>query len=206
MQLIFIHGWGTNSTIWQNTINHLNDHECVTIDLGFIKGGYNQTWDSTQPTILIGHSLGALWSLKQGQIKPEAFISIGGFTNFLSFTPIETIKKMQEGISSKPAAQMASFWRNAGCKNFAPASDLNKIALHEGLNCLAEWRGEEELKKLKCPKLILATKADKIVPKEATQSQWPDEAITWHETAPHCIQLTEAEWVASQIKQLIQDL
>ncbi len=216
MQLLFIHGWGMNSTIWKSTIVALQSYECKTIDLGFVEGGANQPLDESRPTIVIAHSLGTLWFLKNYQngvgesdlnkLNLKAFISIGGFTNFSSFTPVATLDKMKEGIRENPASQMALFWRRAGCKNFASRENLNPEKLHEGLERLSTWQAAEEAKALKCPKFILASKADKIVPASATVEQWQDENIIWHETAPHCLQLAEPEWVAEKIIKQAQAL
>ena len=251
MQLLFIHGWGMNSTIWQSTIDKLEEVPCKKIDLGFIKGGQTQELEN-KPTIVITHSLGTLYFLKSVLGKElmseniKALIVIAGFTDFTSFTPLKTIEKMQEGVSSNPAAQMALFWRRAGCKNFAPSEALNPENLNEGLEWLGAWNAGVEAKALNCPKLILASKTDKIVPASAIEEQWLNSAvaggqskapiksavasepvsggkpegpskntseapikntkISWHETAPHCLQLAEPDWVASEIKQFLQAL
>jgi|GEM_PF-325121 len=222
MQLLFIHGWGMNSTIWHSTIDKLPKQDCKTIDLGFVQAGENQPFEKSKPTIVIAHSLGTLWFLKNYQngvgeselnkLNLKAFISIGGFTNFSSFTPLATLNKMKEGIRENPAAQMALFWRRAGCKNFASPENLNSEKLNEGLEWLASWNASEEASNLSCPKLILSSKADKIVPGNATVEQWQGEAgkknnqIIWHETAPHCLQLVEPEWVAEKIIKQAQAL
>ncbi|MBO6549140.1 MAG: hypothetical protein JJ964_05915 [Rhizobiales bacterium] len=257
MQLLFIHGWGMNSTIWDSTIQALKGHavkslDCKTIDLGFVKGGGTSPFDQTQPTIVITHSLGTSWFLKNYQtemfekLNLKAFIAVNGFTNFASFTAEETLNKMKEGVLANPATQMALFWRRAGCKNFTSADNLNPEKLHEGLEWLATWDASEEAASLNCPKLILASKADKIVPASAIEEQWysavagggqpkapsknavaapvaggqpkaylgsgqpkaqlNNQKISWHETAPHCLQLAEPEWVAEKIIEQVQAL
>jgi pimeloyl-ACP methyl ester carboxylesterase len=212
MQLVFIHGWGMNSRIWQSTIEALQSYECKTIDLGFVKGGETHVLNRTRPTIVITHSLGTTWFLKNyktetlGELNLKALVAVSGFTNFSSFTPEETLKKMKEGVLANSAAQMALFWRRAGCKNFASPENLNPEKLHEGLEWLANWDAAVEAKALKCPKFILASKADKIVPASAIEGQWLGEKIIWHHQAPHCLQLAEPEWVAENILKQAQAL
>ncbi len=212
MQLLFIHGWGMNSQVWDNTIAKLPEQDCKTIDLDFVKGGETHVLNRTRPTIVITHSLGTNWFLKNyntetlGELNLKAFVAVSGFTNFSSFTPEETLNKMKEGVLANPAAQMALFWRRAGCKNFAPAEALNPEKLIEGLEWLSTWQTEEEAKALKCPKFILASKADKIVPASAIEEQWQGENIIWHHQAPHCLQLAEPEWIASKILKQVQAL
>lgn len=210
-QMLFIHGWGMNSTIWQTTIEKLQGVSCKTIDLGFVKGGKTHSIEN-KPTIVITHSLGTLYFLKAVLGKElsseniKALIVIAGFTDFTSFTPIEAIRKMQEGVGSNPATQMALFWRRAGCKNFAPSEALNPENLIEGLEWLATWNAAQEAKALQCPKLILASKSDKIVPASAIEEQWQSENIVWNETASHCLQLSEPDFCAGEIKQCLQAL
>lgn len=233
MQLLFIHGWGMNSTIWDSTIQALKSLDCKTIDLGFVKGGETSPFDQTQPTIVITHSLGTSWFLKNYQtemfekLNLKAFIAVNGFTNFSSFTAEETLNKMKEGVLENPATQMALFWRRAGCKNFTSPENLNPEKLHEGLEWLANWDASKEAASFNCPKLILASKADKIVPASAIEEQWysavaggqpegpleklpeaplNNQKIIWHETAPHCLQLAEPEWVAEKIIEQVQAL
>ena len=253
-----------NSTIWYSTIQALKDYavkslDCKTIDLGFVTGGQTHTFDQTQPTIVITHSLGTSWFLKNYQtemfekLNLKAFIAVNGFTNFASFTAEETLNKMKEGVLANPATQMALFWRRAGCKNFTSPENLNPEKLHEGLEWLANWDASKEAASFNCPKLILASKADKIVPASAIEEQWysavaggqskapqksavaatvasgqpkehlesgkpegpleklpeaslNNQKITWHETAPHCLQLAEPEWVAEKIIEQVQAL
>ena len=212
MQLLFIHGWGMNSQVWDSTITKLPEQDCKTIDLGFVKGGETHAFDKTRPTIVITHSLGTAWFLKNYKTETfaglnlKALICVSGFTNFASFTPDTALSKMKDGVRENPAAQMAIFWRRAGCKNFAPAEALNPEKLIEGLEWLSTWQTAEEAKALKCPKFILASKADKIVPASAIEEQWQGEKVIWHHQSPHCLQLAEPEWVAENILKQVQAL
>ena len=203
--LIFVHGWASNSTIWAPLIEALPDHDCHTIDLGFIKGG-TTTWDSLQtPAIYIGHSLGVQWLLKNTP-NAKALISIAGFANFTSFTDPRTLKVMQRGLSKNPTAQTANFWRQAGDARQTDPEALQADRLSEGLTWLETWDETTEKEELTCPKLILASKADKIVPPKATEQQWQGETIHWHKTAPHMLPHIEPEWLAKQIKEFLGHL
>lgn len=226
MKLIFIHGWAMNHTIWYPTIKAIKTYKpevtCETIDLGFIKSGaeindvknHSQTnaiegLGNNGPTIIIAHSLGVMWALRYlGNIPQlKGLVSIAGFSNFTAFTSPDTLVKMQQGISQNPASQLALFWRRAGCRDIAKDSDLstdlNKQNLLEGLDHLVSWDESQAAAKLNCPKLFLASKADKIVPEAATISEWPGQTILWHNTAPHTIQLAEPEWTAQNIMNFI---
>ena len=63
--LVFVHGWGLNSTMWNPLISELKSYDCHTIDLGFLDGGQTswQEWGKAchcTSAIL----LGSLWLLK----------------------------------------------------------------------------------------------------------------------------------------------
>lgn len=229
MQLIFIHGWAMNHTIWHPAIKALTtggaDYCCKTIDLGFLKSKSTLSnveniscltaaseLQSDKPTIIIAHSLGVMWALRHltPLIKVNGFISIAGFSNFTNFTAPDVLAKMQQGLLQNPASQLALFWRRAGCRQLANefdlSADMNEEALLNGLSNLANWDESQAAAKLNCPALILASKADKIVPEPASLTEWPDQTIHWHETAPHTIQLAEPEWTAHEIVSFISKI
>ncbi len=200
--LVFVHGWGLNSTMWDPLISELKTDDCHTIDLGFIDGGQTSWQEWEAPAIYIGHSLGSLWVLKALHDKPinvKGFVSIAGFSDFTQCADERSLQMMQRGIEKKPAAQLTHFWRQAGVPGKPEADMLNQEGLQEGLAWLSTWNEAEKVSVLNCAKCILASKADKIVPKHATENQWQQEHITWHETAPHALPLVEPEWCAKKI-------
>lgn len=210
-KLVFVHGWGFNSHFWQPLISELAEHDCKTIDLGFIKGGETSWSNTNHPAIYVGHSLGVLWLLEQWKNSqetpaPHALISIAGFTNFSKFTNNKTLKLMHQGLAKNPAIQLNHFWRTAGEKTKCTPRAINQQQLDKGLSWLQNWNGTAKAAELTCPKLILATKADKIVPAPATQQQWPGQEIIWHQTASHIMPATDPTWTAKQIIQFLSRL
>ena len=201
---VFVHGWASNSTIWQGVIEHLKGAPCHTIDLGFIKGGMTSWEDLTKPAIYVGHSLGALWLLHQWQRRkerpnPEGFIAVSGFGNFMNFTEQRTIKLMQRGLLKNPEAQISHFWRQAGLKATPVPDTLNKEQLSEGLDWLQNWDVGSTKTKLNCPTFIIASQVDKIVPPAASEAEWQGHTITWHPAAPHMLPATNPAWLAETI-------
>lgn len=214
-KLVFIHGWSFNSAMWGPLISKLNGYECHTIDLGFIAGG-KTTWpDVTEPAIYIGHSLGVLWLLNEWKKrdvspKPEALISISGFTNFTKFTDPRVLAFMQRSLKKKPETQLNQFWQQAGVEQSLQdelsRKTFDKQQLSQGLTWLATLDGAVQFKNLSCPKLILASKADQIVPEEGSAGQWPEETIIWHETAPHMLPLADPDWLAVKIEGFMENM
>ena len=204
--LIFVHGWGLNSTMWNPLISELQTYDCHTIDLGFIAGGKTNWQNWSKPAIYIGHSLGSLWVLSALHDKPlnlKGFVSIAGFTNFSECADEKTLQLMQRGIEKKPAAQLTHFWRQAGVPG--KPEQLDQDRLQEGLNWLSSWDERKTVSGLSCPTCIMASKADKIVPSKVTQTQWQQEQIIWHETAPHALPIVEPEWCANHLRDFLSN-
>ncbi len=209
--LVFVHGWSLNSTMWDPVISLMDGYECRTIDLGFIDGGKTTWEDLSAPAVYIGHSFGLLWLLKQWQgleerSMPTALVSIAGFSNFRKFADHRALTRMQLGLKKNPVAQINHFWRQAGVEGKAEASSLNEDVLARGLDWLACWDGSALVPDLTCPKLILASRTDKIVPVSAMEDQWGQEDIVWHESAPHMIPTSEAAWTADELKKFLKTI
>ncbi len=205
--LVFVHGWGLNSTMWDPMISALATHDCHTIDLGFIAGGKTNWQEWSEPAIYIGHSLGSLWVLKFLQEKPlnlTGFVAIAGFSDFTQCADQKTLQLMQRGIEKKPVAQLSHFWRQAGVPGKPEADKLNQSRLLEGLNWLAKWQLSSNGPNLTCSKCILASKKDKIVPSQVTETQWQPDQIIWHETAPHTLPMIEPHWCAKNLQEFLQ--
>jgi len=208
--LVFVHGWGLNSTMWDQVISLMDGYECETIDLGFIEGGKTTWEDLSAPAVYVGHSFGLLWLLEQWQgleeeVAPKAMVSIAGFSSFRQFADHRSLTRMQMGVIKNPAAQVNHFWRQIGMKGKVEADCINQDALANGLDWLACWDGSALVPKLACPKLILASRTDKIVPTSAMEDQWASEQIIWHESAPHMIPTSEAVWVTHELKRFLSE-
>lgn len=212
--LVFIHGWGMSSRIWQPLINAMPGHAAHTVDLGFVAGGTTDWDDLTDPAVYITHSLGTQWLLHQWQKSgpPKdntALVAINGFAAFNAFTGGDVLQTMQQGLAKNPAAQMALFWRRAAGKRkarfHAEEDQLNPARLADGLTMLAEGNEQATLQTLAMPHICLAAQGDSIVPAAATQAQWPADKTIWHETAAHMLPLEDPAWCAEKIESFLRN-
>ncbi len=204
LPLVFVHGLGLNSSVWQSLRNELKGYECRTIDLGFVGGGITDWLDLSEPAIYIGHSMGVLWCLANEQINPEALISINGFDCFHEFTPHPKIEAMQEGLEKNAPAQMQQFWRAIGCNRFAEPRNLNKEALMNALEFLANTDASALRIKLEIPIMALASRNDRIVPEIATINCWQNYELVWHDDATHTLPVDKPEWCAKEINRFLK--
>lgn len=206
MRLVFVHGWGFDSRVWDALAARLPAHDVARLDLGFLSGGRRDPLAIDAETVAIGHSLGVMWLLKTMTTAPRALVSINGFARFSPPVPRASLVAMRQGIESKPLAQMKQFWRHCSIGPYAEAAALDAGRLAEGLDWLMDWDASAELERLACPRLALAARDDKVVPAEMSAAQWGAGALDWSEDGGHVLPLTRALWCAQRIGELLDRL
>ncbi len=207
MHLVLIHGWGFGPDIWSPLLEHLDYRQkTICVDLGFFQD-QNLIDDLPHQSILAGHSLGFLWLLKQGlKFNPGAIISISGFNRFTPYVNPRIVRTMKKGIERNPTKQLQSFWDNCGITKYKPMAPPNESRLTDGLDWLEHWDCRQELTDIHCPKLVLATRDDKIVPEQMTRDIWTRQDIIWSETGGHMLPVIRPDWTAQKITEFIHDL
>ena len=151
MDVVFVHGWGFDASVWSALVSKLQNIRAHTIDLGFF-----QKSDDTAPAlpdnaIYIGHSLGVMWLLGNMPQSLRGFISINGFDCFKDHVPPATVLAMQKQLKRNPETLMHDFWANCAAPppRIAPY-DFNMERLHEGLEWLKSWDESAALRTLSC--------------------------------------------------------
>ena len=202
--LVFIHGWGFNSSVWRETAARLPDRTLSFIDLGFMGKPAVTRLEVPDNAIIVAHSLGVLWALKNLSKQPAAFVSICGFDRFSPPVSSSALELMKRGLTRNPMAQMTHFWRSCGIDAFADEQQLDQSALTEGLDWLKNWDCRTERQSLSCPVHVLAVREDEIVPEQMSCDIWGDSNIHWAQSGGHALPLTRADWCADQIRQFAQ--
>ncbi len=200
MKLVFVHGWGSDISVWDSMIDAFQEHECHRINLGFI--GDEDISVPEGKFIGIGHSLGGMWLLKRYPEQMIGFISIASFNCFYRYIPKSVLSMMQNNIVKDAAAQLQDFWRSAGLDQPKGFKNLKSVKLLEGLAHLAKWKVSIPLD---TPIKVLASRDDKIVPEKMTQSIWAQYDIEWINDGGHMLPLTQPEWCIQHIKKFIHD-
>ena len=198
MRFVLVHGWGFHAGLWDEFISHLPDADIARVDLGFIKCGPGGVSDWPEDSIAIGHSLGLLWLLKQGQGRFRALVSIQGFDCFSCHIPKSRVLGVQRTLKRDADATLRSFWQACGTEPFASKDALNVEALGKGLDWLADWDARGEREALTCPTLALASLDDSIVPPSMSETIWNGDVI-WSEVGGHALPLARPDWCASQV-------
>ena len=212
MQFMFVHGWGSDARMWDSLLAELalpSETPCISVNLGFI-GTASDAKEAmeclTADTICVGHSLGVLWLLKHLPRDIAGLISIAGFDRFEPEGGNAVLKQMQDGLEHNMRAQMKAFWRNAHMPLNYPPEELNYTRLRNGLEILQEWDAREEVQRLACPILALASTDDKVVTANMSRAVWPEHLIRWSPTGGHMLPLTEPQWCVRHIRSFLHDL
>ncbi len=203
-RFVVVHGWGMDSSCWDNLMAFFPDAHFLRIDLGFVGSMeiLSDVSDIKDP-IFITHSLGTMWALKNYHKDMKALISINGFTCFGNYADRRVLSVMQAGIKRNPKRQMSEFWNSGGLPS---SNSLNIDRLYEGLEWLKSWNVRCELENLQCPVLSLAGEKDNILPIEKMKKEWENYNFQICKGAGHALPVSNSRWCADRIRDFIHDL
>lgn len=207
-----MHGWGFGPKVWNAMEPLLEKRSSLFFNLGLI--GKETIFPIDSDVIVIGHSLGVLWLLKNLSCQPRAFVSINGFTYFAKKESygrnnIIAIKAMIKNCETNPLGVLKNFYSYCGLHlNYYCMEEgvINIRKLKESLLWLLEWNLEEKRNMFECPFLALASCDDPLIPLSASESMWKDSSHL--EIAPsggHILPLTNAHWCAKKINEWVKN-
>ncbi len=204
MDIVFIHGWGFDRTVWMRMVDHFTDHACHFVELGFTGKPPSYTFPSQ--SVVVGHSLGVMWALRHAPTTIRGLVSIAGFDCFSAHIPAKDIRAMQRNLRSDPEKQMKGFYAACGYIPFYNVTTMNLMRLDEGLGWLLDWDERPMLRNLPCPVMALGAQDDMIVPSTMTQAIWGRDDLRLSEKGGHILPMTQADWCAQQVKGFIHVL
>lgn len=202
MDIVFVHGWGFGPNIWDGLSGRLPGTHYFH-DLGFIENDVARTDFLPESPIVIGHSLGVMWALKN--LKPAALVSIAGFDCFHHYVPQALTRSMLHNLDTNPMQQMRDFWNACGVGEQCEEEDLNIPALKEGLEWLLNWDESGAQQGIERKTLALAAKDDMIVRKAMSDKIWGTKAV-WSDDGGHMLPITKTNWCAENIEGFLQTL
>lgn len=198
--ILLVHGWGYDSTFWDPLRAALRAPSAA-LDLGFF--GTPNAAVPAEITLLVGHSLGFLWLLRQSALCHVPLIGINAFPRFLEadgYRPAiapRVLERMQRRVASDTRSVLEDFWTRAG----APGPDGvgDTAALAEGLVHLANWDERENLAARASSTRLIAGSADAIVPPTMTEMAFKGSEIAWL-PGGHALPRTHAADIARLIR------
>ena len=206
LPLVCVPGWGFAPPLWAGICAQLQDvlaeRSVQVVDL----------WGAAEPIlpprfIGVGHSLGALWLLRQQAPALAGCVVISGFRHF----PVapRVLARMQTQFARDPETVLATFQARcqlgggpaaASATNADPSiiikvNDHSFKKLQQGLAWLAAWEAPAP----SCPLLALHGGGDVIVGAAEAARQLPGLVIC--PDAPHALPLTHPAWCAARIRE-----
>jgi pimeloyl-[acyl-carrier protein] methyl ester esterase len=172
---IFCHGFGFDSTFWDNLRPFFANYSCVFLDLGYF--GNRRVELKIPPftqVVGVGHSLGFM-KLLNFDIKFDYIIGLNSFTNFLGndleLRRARTIEleRLRENLLKSPISTLERFYQRCGASS--PNKDLSDICLERLTDDLEFLKSESKFQK-DSKFLILSSEDDVVVPKELVQDNF----------------------------------
>jgi pimeloyl-[acyl-carrier protein] methyl ester esterase len=193
VRLLFLHGWGLDASLWDDTRAALPGFETMAWDRGYF--GPPMTDLPSEPFIAVGHSLGAM--LLAGMPRTAGLIAVNGFDRFAGEGAVSprVVERMRKRFAEDPAEVLADFRMRIGAPR--ATNNLEPKALATDLTILADTdaRGSQGSRTL-----VLHGGADPLLPeamREAVFAGAPRETLA---EAGHLLPLTHPAWVADRIR------
>ncbi|HEY0270659.1 MAG TPA: alpha/beta hydrolase [Sphingomonas sp.] len=193
MRLLFLHGWGLDSTLWDGVRAALPEHEAVAWDRGYF--GSASAEPAEEPVLAVGHSLGAM--LLAGMKGIAGLVAVNGFDRFVgeNAVPPRVVARMRRRFAEAPEEVLADFRNRIGAPP-APAH-IEPEALAADLALLAQTGPQPSAGRRM---LVLHGGADPLLPEPmrgAVFAGAPRETLA---NAGHLLPLTHPAWVADRIR------
>lgn len=198
--ILLVHGWGYDASVWDPVRAGLGAPN-ATLDLGYF--GAPDIAIPSDVTLLVGHSLGFLWLLRQSALRHVPLIGINAFPRFLEdddYRPAiapRVLERMRRRVVSDTRGVLEDFWTRAGAPGPSGAPDA--AALAAGLDHLAAWDERENLAARASPARLIAGSADAIVPAAMTEMAFKGWEIAWL-PGGHALLRTHAAEIARLIR------
>jgi pimeloyl-[acyl-carrier protein] methyl ester esterase len=208
--VLLVHGWGLDASFWAPMQESLGDVESVAWDLGFLGSPSRPPLPAGRPVLAVGHSYGLLWLLHHCPVAWQGLVSINGFPRFAggddfsAGVPVRLIERMIARFGDAPEMVYRDFMVRCGVGT-PRTQGLDHRLLADGLNALRHWDGRSRMADLGPADLVLAGRADPIVPGVLTENAFAGTDIRWHQGG-HLLPLQAPEWCAAQLRPLCDSL
>ncbi|GCE89513.1 hypothetical protein MSKU15_1114 [Komagataeibacter diospyri] len=175
--IALVHGWAFDPTFWDTTRTVLGQARTMCTDFGFFAPRPVLTLPQV-PYIGVGHSLGALWLLRnhgplcRGLVLINGFSRFGTATDFPDGIPRRVIERMHAGLLRAPEGLLHSFRLRAGIDTPLP-SHIERNRLEQGLLALMDMDCRTDLQQVTCPVHVIAGMDDAIAPPTLTHACFP---------------------------------
>ncbi len=209
MRLVFVHGWALGPEIWDGVSPLLERFPQSRVDLGYF--GAPRLPDPLPGDILVGHSAGFLWGLRQ-RADWAGMVAINSFSRFcLDARRIDTpsrgcvkpaaLRAMRAHLSRDAEDCIKSFRASIGAA--AAPEPVEAAPLAEGLELLGAFDAMPHLGAK--PVLVLAAKDDALAPAREAENLAlaAGASLFFSEKGGHGLPWTAPEFCAEKIEKYL---
>lgn len=204
-QIVFVHGWGFDDSIWADVAEKFPNDDCHMVNLGFF-GAEKTEIDGLEAPLVVTHSMGLLWALRHIPQPWAGVLSFNGFTRYTAdkdwadgISP-RVLKLMQKGFENGPDLVWENFMSKAGM--ISPSFDQSAAdvaALAQGLAQLSSWDGRDAWQALSCKKINVCTIGDQIVPLALSRASFQSDLICLE--GDHLLPISDRQACVAQINE-----
>lgn len=197
MKLLFLHGWGFDSALWDGLRAALASFETIVWDRGYFGDVAHESVD--HPFIAVGHSLGSL--LLANTLPPECagFIAINGFDRFTGEGLVEArvLDRMLSRFAVSPREVLDQFRRRVGGSRHLGPIDVRRLGADlEQLKSL-DARGAH------MPDLVLNGGQDEILPPSMREMAFAGANRVTLPQGGHLLPVSHPLWCADRIREVL---
>ncbi|GAN68864.1 alpha/beta fold hydrolase [Acetobacter orleanensis] len=223
LPVVFAHGWACGPDVWGPVLAALDLPSPCVLDLGYFGASQQEAHKQVevlrkaeQPVLVVGHSLGFLWLLSQGDwpegsafLGLNAFGCFAGSENFPQGVPPRVLARMRSGLT-RDAAQVVTQFRTQCGLGPVTADVVCEPALQEGLTDLMTLDARPVLAHLRekgSTVKVLAGEQDPIVSPNMTQASFPSGVpIDWQAEGGHMLPLTHPHICAGVVRSMVSHM
>jgi pimeloyl-[acyl-carrier protein] methyl ester esterase len=204
VRLYFVHGWSFDPEVWDALGARLASAPQTRANLGGF--GPALVPDFRPGDILIGHSAGLLWGLKNRQ-DWKAVVAINSFARFTQdeagrgCVRPATLRAMRRNLSHDAQTCVATFRASLGAPPPPPGAQL--ASLMEGLDLLRDYEAAPP----PCPFLVLGAQNDILAPPAAARelAALSGGKLCLSKTGRHGLPWTEPDFCAENLKRFLAE-
>ncbi|MFA7439851.1 MAG: alpha/beta hydrolase [Sphingomonadaceae bacterium] len=195
-RLLLLHGWGFDASLWDDVCAALPEFAAIRADRGYFG---NTVPCSDNPTLAIGHSLGALLLATELPLHIP-LIAINGFDRFTGpdSIPPRVLARMQRRFLESPETVLTEF--RARCGGDVPTPAFHREILATDLLLLGSLDARSTIHGRSL--MVLHGAHDPILPPVMRNSVFAGSPRATHPDAGHLLPRTHPAWCAEQIRTL----
>jgi pimeloyl-[acyl-carrier protein] methyl ester esterase len=205
VRLVFVHGWGLGPVIWDVLAPKLGDFAQTRVDLGFF--GPPALPELRPGDILVGHSAGLLWGLRQSH-DWAGVVALNSFSRFTlddsgrGCVKPAALRAMQKNLARDAQICVNGFRASIGAGPAAGSAQLAPLAA--GLELLRDFDAAPVVGVK--PWLVVGAADDPLVPPAETKNlaEASGGKLALHASGGHGLPWTAPEYCAERILEFLR--